>query len=55
MFFIHGGGFSALTWSVVIELLMNRIECHALAVDLRGHGETTTLADYELGTRNMVE
>ncbi|KAK4872086.1 hypothetical protein RN001_016210 [Aquatica leii] len=39
---IHGGGYSALTWSLFVEEISNRVECRILAIDLRGHGRTRT-------------
>ncbi|KAB0801319.1 hypothetical protein PPYR_05673 [Photinus pyralis] len=39
---IHGGGYSALTWSLFAEDITHKIDCQILAVDLRGHGSTKT-------------
>ncbi|ELU08215.1 hypothetical protein CAPTEDRAFT_173271 [Capitella teleta] len=41
-FFLHGGGFSALSWSVLSKTLCGLVKCRCAAVDLRGHGDTTT-------------
>jgi len=38
--FLHGGGYSALTWSVMAKELTQLVDCRAVAIDLRGHGET---------------
>ena len=54
LFFVHGGGFSGLTWCLAVENLMSLLECHVVAVDLRGHGETTTASDYDLSTRTLM-
>ncbi|XP_014252849.1 protein phosphatase methylesterase 1 isoform X2 [Cimex lectularius] len=45
---IHGGGFSALSWSLLVASLDEMVECKVLAVDLRGHGDTFTTNDNEL-------
>jgi len=37
---LHGGGYSALTWSLAAEQLYGMAECRIAAVDFRGHGET---------------
>jgi len=39
---LHGGGYSALTWSLAAEQLYGMAECRIAAVDFRGHGETKT-------------
>jgi esterase len=46
---VHGGGLTAHTWDVVCLLL--RSHCRALAIDLRGHGDSDWSAeeDYDLG------
>ncbi|VEL39688.1 unnamed protein product, partial [Protopolystoma xenopodis] len=45
LFFIHGGGFSGLSWALlsvffVISLITEEVKCQCLAVDMRGHGDT---------------
>jgi len=40
--FIHGGGYSGLTWSQAGEELSKMVDCRVAALDLRGHGETVT-------------
>ncbi|CAH8854023.1 unnamed protein product [Trichobilharzia szidati] len=40
LFFLHGGGFSALTWAVLSVLITEQVKCQCLAVDMRGHGDT---------------
>ena len=36
--FLHGGGFSGLSWSVLSASLVSKIKCQCYALDLRGHG-----------------
>ncbi|KAF2879278.1 hypothetical protein ILUMI_26896 [Ignelater luminosus] len=52
---IHGGGYSALTWSLFVEEIKNKIECRILAVDLRGHGNTTTTDEENLSLDKLTE
>ena len=40
MIFLHGGGYSALSWSVLAREMATLTDCRLLAIDLRGHGET---------------
>uniref|UniRef100_A0A5K3EHK4 Protein phosphatase methylesterase 1 n=2 Tax=Mesocestoides corti TaxID=53468 RepID=A0A5K3EHK4_MESCO len=40
LFFIHGGGFSALSWSLLSKAITDDVRCQCLAVDMRGHGDT---------------
>ncbi|UJR35197.1 hypothetical protein I4U23_027964 [Adineta vaga] len=42
LFFLHGGGFSGLSWAVLSKAVTNLIQCQCVAVDIRGHGETKT-------------
>jgi hypothetical protein len=37
-FFLHGGGFSGLTWALLSSQLVQRIECRCYGMDIRGHG-----------------
>jgi len=39
-FFLHGGGFSALSWACLTKFLGESVECRCVALDLRGHGDT---------------
>ncbi|CAH8555301.1 unnamed protein product [Heterobilharzia americana] len=48
LFFLHGGGFSALTWAVLSVLITDLVKCQCLAVDMRGHGDTKCLHDDDL-------
>lgn len=36
--FLHGGGFSGLSWSILSSVIVQKIECQCYAVDIRGHG-----------------
>jgi len=40
--FIHGGGFSALSWALCVKHLDELINCTCISIDLRGHGSTKT-------------
>lgn len=37
-FFLHGGGFSGLSWSLLSSSLINQIKCQCYSLDIRGHG-----------------
>jgi len=37
-FFLHGGGFSGLSWSLLSCSLINKIKCQCYSMDIRGHG-----------------
>ena len=37
-FFLHGGGFSGLSWSILSSVLESKVKCQCYAVDIRGHG-----------------
>jgi len=54
LFLLHGGGFSALTWSLLVADITTRVRCRAVAVDLRGHGETVTEDDGDLSAESMA-
>ena len=45
--FLHGGGFSALTWAHLNSHLSRSVECRVFALDLRGHGDTTINASLD--------
>ncbi|XP_060576401.1 protein phosphatase methylesterase 1-like [Ruditapes philippinarum] len=42
LLFLHGGGFSALSWAALCGSLSKLIACRCTAVDLRGHGDSVT-------------
>ncbi|CEF67173.1 Protein phosphatase methylesterase 1 [Strongyloides ratti] len=53
-YFIHGAGLSSLTWAVLTNSLTTAMECRILAVDLRGHGMTTTSNDFDLSKETLI-
>lgn len=53
IFFLHGGGFSGLTWSLLSSILTKRIECRCYSLDIRGHGDTHTEDDDDLSIDTM--
>ncbi|KAL6725635.1 hypothetical protein Aduo_007674 [Ancylostoma duodenale] len=54
-YFLHGGGYSGLTWSCLATELCSRIECRLLVPDLRGHGQTQTQDENDLSTERQVK
>lgn len=52
--FLHGGGFSALSWSLLCSTLTEQVECQILAMDLRGHGDTHTKDDEDLSIDTLA-
>lgn len=53
IFFLHGGGFSALSWALLSSVLSNHVQCRCAAVDLRGHGDTVTVDDTDLSAETL--
>ncbi|XP_018571264.1 protein phosphatase methylesterase 1 [Anoplophora glabripennis] len=51
---LHGGGYSGLTWSLFAAEILKVIHCQVKAVDLRGHGNTTTNNDYDLSLETLA-
>lgn len=51
---LHGGGFSALSWSVFSIEITSIINCQCLAVDFRGHGDTKTDDDEDLSAITLA-
>lgn len=45
---LHGGGYSGLTWALFAEEVSKLINCRVIAIDLRGHGNTSTTNDADL-------
>jgi len=45
---LHGGGFSALSWACFSDAITRLVSCRCLALDLRGHGDSTTEDDSDL-------
>lgn len=52
---IHGGGYSALTWSLFVRSLKEICDCRVVAIDLRGHGSTRTDDDHDLSLQRLVD
>ncbi|XP_032879095.1 protein phosphatase methylesterase 1 isoform X2 [Amblyraja radiata] len=50
---LHGGGHSALSWAVFSSLIISRVKCRVVAVDLRGHGDTKVVDSDDLSAENM--
>ncbi|GLH00038.1 Protein phosphatase methylesterase 1, partial [Gryllus bimaculatus] len=52
---LHGGGFSALTWSLFSASVTGMVECRVVAMDLRGHGDTVTEEEEDLSAETMAK
>ena len=48
LFFLHGGGFSGLSWAVLSKAVTDLVHCQCIALDLRGHGGTSTNDETDL-------
>ncbi|KAH9512722.1 Protein phosphatase methylesterase 1 [Bulinus truncatus] len=53
LFFLHGGGFSALSWALLSSHVTSLVKCRCVAVDLRGHGDSVTADDTNLSAEQM--
>ncbi|KAJ8298024.1 hypothetical protein KUTeg_024555 [Tegillarca granosa] len=53
LLFLHGGGFSALSWACVSSIISTLVTCRCAAVDLRGHGDTHTVDETDLSAEMM--
>ncbi|KAL4230878.1 Protein phosphatase methylesterase 1 [Mactra antiquata] len=53
--FLHGGGFSALSWSLVSNCLSKLVACRCAAIDLRGHGDSVSSNDETLSADVMSD
>ncbi|XP_042221270.1 protein phosphatase methylesterase 1-like isoform X2 [Homarus americanus] len=51
---LHGGGYSALTWSLFAENVSEMVECQVMAIDQRGHGDTHTTDDTDLSAETLA-
>ncbi|XP_054166830.1 protein phosphatase methylesterase 1-like [Oppia nitens] len=51
---IHGGGYSGLTFGPFAQQMNELCDCHLLAIDLRGHGNTFTDNDEDLSVRTLA-
>ncbi|EDV24459.1 uncharacterized protein TRIADDRAFT_24785 [Trichoplax adhaerens] len=54
LYFLHGGGHSALSWALLAKALVQKCKVRIVAVDLRGHGMTRTDDDYNLSTETQI-
>ncbi|CAJ0597853.1 unnamed protein product [Cylicocyclus nassatus] len=54
-YFLHGGGYSGLTWSCLATELCSRVQCRLLVPDLRGHGLSQTKDENDLSTERQVK
>lgn len=54
LFLLHGGGFSALTWSLFSVELTSIIHCQCVAIDLRGHGDTVAADEQDLSANTLA-
>ena len=53
--FLHGGGFSGLTWALLSQSLSGLVECCCIALDQRGHGLTSTEDDLSLTADQLAD
>ena len=52
---LHGGGYSALTWAEFTKSIMAMVVCKVMAIDLRGHGDTSTTNEEDLSADTLAE
>ncbi|XP_055593523.1 protein phosphatase methylesterase 1 [Uranotaenia lowii] len=52
---LHGGGFSALTWALFSSEITKLIHCQCLAIDIRGHGDTSTDDEEDLSAPTLAK
>ena len=55
LFLIHGGGYSALTWSVFVKSLVGLIRVRIAAVDLRGHGSSRCDDEEDMSAETLAQ
>ena len=48
LFLLHGGGFSALSFSLFARDIIQMVKCRVIAPDIRGHGATRCEDDEDL-------
>ncbi|KAI0234779.1 Protein phosphatase methylesterase 1 [Lamellibrachia satsuma] len=53
-FFLHGGGYSGLSWAVLSKILTRLVTCRCAAVDFRGHGASVTSDDDDLSAEKLA-
>ncbi|GMR44377.1 hypothetical protein PMAYCL1PPCAC_14572 [Pristionchus mayeri] len=54
-FFLHGGGYSGLTWACLATELFARCECRCVAPDLRGHGLSKCANEEDLSVEQQIK
>nr|CAG4640935.1 EOG090X07NZ [Eulimnadia texana] len=52
--FLHGGGFSGLTWALLSVHLHEIVHCQIMAIDLRGHGSSKTSQSNNLDIETLA-
>ena len=55
MVFLHGGGYSGLTWAPLSQAITRLVKCQTLAIDLRGHGCSSTEDEFDLSAETMAK
>ena len=53
--FLHGGGYSGLTWAPLSQAITRLVKCQTLAIDLRGHGCSHTEDELDLSAETMAK
>ena len=53
--FLHGGGYSGLTWSLLNHEVTGLVKCQTLAIDLRGHGSSQSEDETDLSSETMAK
>ncbi|EEB17859.1 protein phosphatase methylesterase, putative [Pediculus humanus corporis] len=53
LFLLHGGGLSALGWSLFADSVTKIVKCRVVALDLRGHGSTKTDDEFNLSAETL--
>lgn len=51
---LHGGGYSGLTWATFVKHLRELVHVKVAAIDIRGHGNTTTNDDSDLSIETLT-
>ncbi|XP_074654897.1 protein phosphatase methylesterase 1-like [Tubulanus polymorphus] len=54
LLFLHGGGFSGLTWALLSTAIQQSIECRCVALDFRAHGESKCADENDLSTDTLT-
>lgn len=55
LFFLHGGGFSGLSWSILSSIIVKKIRCQCYSLDIRGHGDSYTSNDDDLSIETLTK